>query len=576
MNHSGGRSLWVRVLTLLALDRVRLTASFCVVLSTVALSMISTVLLKRVVDVALPQHDIGLLSTLCSIMLGAAVLAAVFTVLMARLNHTIGQNLVHKLRRDMFRATQRMPLEHFTNNSVSDIQTRIANDVDGISNVVTFAAQGMVASAAALVTSAVIMLIMSWPIALVSLSLAVSLNILNNRFARKRRRLTHAQQGKVSDMVHFIGEHLSFSGVLLGRTMGRERWQFEKLDGMSRETADTSVQERLAGRTAIATISMTLALLPILAYWAAGTVLDGISLGSVIVITALQAQISTPIQHLMQLSSDVQSSRALFERIFEVIDQPDALPMGGKRVAVAKEREPVAEIRITDAEFSYDGSPRKALNSINLVVPAGRRMFITGESGSGKSTLALMLAGLITPQDGSISVRLNSGRTVDDMRAVSTLVPQESTLFNLSIRENLAFGDPSCSPEQMAAVLRTVELDRLLTRLPDGLDTAVGDRGAKLSGGERQRLAVARSLLANYPVMVFDEFSSGLDEATSEAVFESLLQKIHGKTIVVITHKLPALHDGDTVVTMHDGTVISVESWAASSRSEDSPSQAPR
>lgn len=561
MTHQGGAGPWVRVLKLLALDRVRLFTSFLVVLSSVALTMTSTVLLKRVVDVALPRHDTRLLSILCSVMLLAVVLTSLCMVVTARLNHTIGQSLVHRLRRDIFRATQRMPMEHFSTHSVSDVQTRIANDVEGISNVVTFAAQGMVASAAALVTSAVIMLILSWPIAVVSLSVAAALNILNNRYAQKRRRLTHAQQGKASDMVHFIGEHLSLSGVLLGRTLGRERWQLERFEGMSREAADTAIQERLAGRTALATISMTLAVLPILAYWAAGTALHGISLGAVIVITALQAQISMPIQQLMQLSADVQSSRALFERIFQLIDLPDSLPRQEKYAVDAREREAVTDIRVVDAGFGYGGRAGKVLDSINLTLPAGSRVFVTGESGSGKSTLALMLAGLITPAAGSVSARLASGRTVEDMRAVATLVPQEPTLFNLSIRENLAFGDPSCTPERMTSVLRTVELDRLLTRLPDGLDTVVGDRGAKVSGGERQRIAVARALLADYPILVFDEFSSGLDDATSEAVFEGLLQRIEGKTLIVVAHRLPTLREGDIILTMHAGRVADVSTW---------------
>jgi len=558
MSRSDRDGLWLRVMKLLAVDRVRLAFSFGVVLSTVVLSMVSTVLLKRVVDVALPRHDVALLSLLCSVMLAAGLLGAVCTVLMARLNHTMGQNLVHRLRSDIFRATQRMPLEHFTSSSVSDVQVRIANDIDGISNVVTFAAQGLVASAVALVTSAVIMIIMSWPIALVSLSVALCLNILNNRFAQKRRRLTHKQQAKISDMVHFVGEHLTLSGVTLGRTMDRERWQSERFDTLSREAADCVVEERLAGRTSTATISMTLAILPVLAYWAAGTILDGVSLGSVIVITALQARISTPIQQLMLLSAEVQASRALFERIFTTIDQPSSLPRRTERGADAKEQEPIAKICVSGAEFSYRDSHRKALKAIDLVLPAGRRIFVTGESGSGKSTLALVLAGLITPQSGSVCARTASGRAVHDMRAVATLVPQESVLFNLSIRENLSFGDPACTPEQMMSVLRTVGLDRLLARLPEGLHTVVGEHGAKVSGGERQRLAVARSLVADYPVMVFDEFTSGLDKETSEAIFEELLQRIKDRTVIVVTHRLPSLHEGDIVVTMHEGTVVDV------------------
>ncbi|MDT0471071.1 ABC transporter ATP-binding protein [Streptomyces sp. DSM 41014] len=566
LTDSRGRHVWLRVLTLLLQDRGRLIASFTVVLWSVGLSMLGTVLLKRVVDEALPQRDASLLTTLCLVMIAAAVLASVCTVLMARLNHTIGQRLVHRLRVEMFRATQRMRLEHFTTESVSGIQTRIANDVDGISNVVTFAAQGMVASAAVLLTSAVIMLVLSWPIALVSLTLAACLNVLNNRFAKRRRRLTRAQQGLISGMVQFVGEHLSFSGVLLGRTLKRERWQYEKFEALSADVARTAVQERLAGRTAVATISVTLSALPILVYWAAGTVLSGISLGSVIVITALQSNISMPIQQLMQLSSDVQSSRALFERIFEVIDRPDAAMGDSKYGHPAPSGATSGAVRRIVAEgldHAYEGRQRKSLDGAAFNLHGGGRIFVTGESGSGKSTLALILAGLVDPQAGSVSVTLENGERRSDVRTFVCLVPQEATLFNLSIRENLAFGQAEASAERMAEVLRTVELEALVSRLPRGLDTVVGDRGAKVSGGERQRLAVARALLSEHPVLVFDEFSSGLDSVTSEAVFERLLERISFRTLVVITHCLPTLRDGDVVVKMEAGKVVRVDAIGA-------------
>ncbi|GAA2471599.1 hypothetical protein GCM10023100_27960 [Actinocorallia cavernae] len=320
---------------------------------------------------------------------------------------------------------------------------------------------------------------------------------------------------------------------------------------------------------------MTLAALPILAYWVAGTLLTGVSIGSVVVITALQSQISKPIQQLLQLSSDIQSSKVLFERIFQVLDRPNARGCQDECSPEAKVTEGVIEICLSDVSFSYDGSDKSALTSVNLVLPAGKRIFITGESGSGKSTLALMLAGLISPQLGSVSVRLDSGRVVEEMRAVTTLVPQESTLFNLSIRENLAFGSPSSTDEQMHFALRSMELTHLLSKLPGGLDSLVGDRGAKVSGGERQRLAVARSLLADYPIIVFDEFTSGLDDATSQAVFESLLKTIKGKTLIVITHRLPSLRKGDIVVTLHEGSVTDIVQWDVSSGlggSEASPS----
>ena len=551
--------VWRRVAGLLMRDRKRFVLSLCVAVSSVTLGMVSTVLLKQTVDVALPERDAAQLGLLCSVMLAANVGVGVLTIVLARLNHTLGQGLVHTLRRDVFAATQRMPLGHFTANSSSDVQTRIASDIGGVSDVLTFAVQGVIAAAAGLVASAVIMFVLSWQLALMSLALAFSLNLLNNRYARKRRRLAHTQQSRVDDMMRFVGEHLSLSGVLLGRTMGREAWQFGHFDELSRKTAREAIEQRLAGRTSIAVISMTLSLLPVLVYWAAGTVLTGVSLGAVVVITALQARMSMPIQQLLQLSSEIQAAGALFDRVFATIDSPsdhDRTPRAPRR------RTPVAssEIRLDDVTFAYPGGERPAVRSVSLTIPAGRRTFVVGESGSGKTTLALLLTGLVVPDTGTVSAVLADGRATRDMAAVATLVPQDSVLFNLSIKENLAFGDPSCGTQRMADVLETVELARLVSRLPEGLDTAVGERGAQMSGGERQRLAVARSLLTDAPVMVLDEFSSGIDAETAEAIFASLLAKVDDRTLIFVTHRLPPLRDHDIIITMNDGAVISVES----------------
>ncbi|WP_331762633.1 ABC transporter ATP-binding protein/permease (plasmid) [Streptomyces sp. NBC_01527] len=541
-------------------DKSRFCLSLCLVVLSVAVSMVSTVLLKEIVDVALPERDVPLLGLLCSVMVLANVSSGVLTIILARLNHTRGQALVHTLRIEVFGATQRMPLGHFTANSTSEVQTRIASDIGGVANVLTFAAQGLLASATALVTSTVIMFLMSWQLALLSLTLAFSLNLLNNRYAKKRRQLAHSQQSRVADMMRFVGEHLSLSGVLLGRTMKREDWQFARFDELSKKTSEETARQNLAGRTALAVISMTLSLLPVFAYWAAGTVLTGVSLGSVVVITALQVQISMPIQQLLQLSSEIQAAGALFERIFATIDS--APPRAREQRAI---RDPMnvapTEIRLDEVTFNHQGSEHPTLTSLSLRIPVGSRTFIVGESGSGKTTLALLLAGLVKPDSGTVSAALADGAVARDMATLVTLVPQESVLFNLSIRENLAFGDPSRTSDDMVNALETVELTRLVSRLPQGLDTAVGERGAQMSGGERQRLAVARSLLTRAPVMVLDEFSSGIDKETSEAIFDSLLQKIDDRILIFVTHRLPPLREGDTVVTMSEGTVLSVRNW---------------
>ncbi|MCX4394176.1 MULTISPECIES: ABC transporter ATP-binding protein [unclassified Streptomyces] len=556
--------LWIRVAKLLSRDPRRLFASIAVILFSVVLTMVSTVLLKEVVDVALPQHKVGLLSSLCAVMLVANVLTSLLTVITARLNNRMGQNLVHALRKEVYAATQKMPLEYFTSNSTSEVQTRIASDIGGVGNVLTFAAQGIIGAVASLLAAAIIMVIMSWQIALLSLTLAAALNMLNNRYAKRQRRLAHSQQERVTDMMQLVGDHLSLSGILLGRTMAREDWQLANFESLSLKAADEAWKQRMAGRTAFAIISMTLSLMPITVYWAAGTLLRDVSLGAVIVITELQARLSMPIQQLLQLSSEIQASGALFERIFESIDasaNQKPSPVAVRSTGDAS----VSSISLDGLSFRYPGADDRAVDSISMTLPVGGMVFIVGASGSGKTTLALMLAGLLVPEEGSVRIDLSDGSTVGNPGSVVSLVPQESVLFNQSIRENLAFGDPSCTPEAMADALRVVGLAHTVERTTRGLDALVGERGAQMSGGERQRLALARSLLSGYPVMVIDEFSSGIDKETTESIFANLRDAGDGRTLIFITHRLPSLHDGDLVVTVAAGKVVAVDPVGVSS-----------
>ncbi|MEE1750698.1 MULTISPECIES: ABC transporter ATP-binding protein [unclassified Streptomyces] len=550
--------LWVRVARLLLRDRRRFFSSIAVILSSVALTMASTVLLKEVVDVALPQRMVGFLSLLCTAMLVANVLTSLLTVVTARLNNRMGQNLVHLLRREVYAATQKMPLEYFTSKSTSEVQTRIASDIGGVGSVLTFAAQGIIGSAASLVAAVVIMIVMSWPIALLSLGLAAALNMLNNRYAKRQRKLAHSQQERVTDMMQSVGDDLSLSGILLGRTMARENWQLAKFESLSLNAAHEAVKQRMAGRTAFAIISMMLSLMPITVYWAAGTLLPDVSLGSVIVITALQANLSMPIQQLLQLSSDIQASGALFERIFDSIDASPDRNSTAAAVRLSADSV-VSTISLEALSFSYSGANSKTVDSVSLNLPVGGMIFIVGASGSGKTTLGLMLAGLLEPEEGSIRIDLLDGSRVGNPGSVVSLVPQESVLFNQSIRENLSFGDPGCTPEAMMDALRVVGLAHRVERTPQGMDALVGERGAQMSGGERQRLALARGLLSRYPIMVIDEFSSGIDKATTESIFANLRDAADGRTLIFITHRLPSLCDGDLVVTVEAGKVAATD-----------------
>lgn len=543
-----GRGIWLRVAGLFGPHKLRLSLSLLTVLVMTALNIISPLLLKRVIDYALPRRDVRLLVVLCVIMLLAGVLGSVLTVTLAALNNAVGQRIVHVLRMDVYNAMQRMPLDHFTEEATAEIQARIASDIGGISDTMTFAVQSFIGSGAAFITTAIVMLFMSWPLAVMSLAISVALNMLNNRYAQRRRTLAARQQNLVSHMLKLVGEDLSLSGIILGRTLAREDWQRERFEQASLEARDKAIRQRMAGRTAFAIIGVTFSSLPILAYLAAGTVLPGLSLGAVVVIAALQARLSAPIQTLMQVSGDVQSSAVMFERIFTYIDLP-AGRARSRKSAVPRPLADIGEIQLRDVSYRYPGKDRQTLKGVSATIPAGARLFVAGPSGAGKSTLALLLSGLLLPDSGEIVLRFVTGQEAS-LIDYATLVPQEAVLANATLLENLRFGRPDATDEKIAEVLDMVQLTQLVDSLPAGLATEVGERGAQLSGGERQRVALARSILAEDPIVVIDEATSGVDEETAQQVYDNLDKGMAGRTLIVITHRVPRLSPGASTMTL--------------------------
>ncbi|MBY8884018.1 ABC transporter ATP-binding protein/permease [Streptomyces sp. PTM05] len=550
----GRTDVWRRVLRLFRPHRRQLALSLLIVAIISGLNASSPVLLRAVINDALPHCRTGLLAVLCVLMILAGMLAGGLSILLAAINNRTGQRIVHTLRTDLYGAMQEMPLDYFGEESTAEIQARLASDIGGVSDVMTFAAHSLLGGAATFVTSAVVMLYMSWPIGLASVVLSLALNLLNNRFARKRRRLAREQQSHVARMLQISGEHLSLAGVIIGRTLAREDWQRDVFERASSDVRDKAIRQRLAGRTALALIAMTLACLPACAYWAAGTVLPGLSLGAVVVLTTLQTRLSTPIQQLLQVSAEIQSSAAMFERIFAYLDLPRTRRRS-PRAALTRPRERPGSIRLDGVGYGFPGSGRRVLDGFSATIHAGSRTFVMGESGAGKSTLGLVISGLVQPDAGEISVRPPDGPRTASLCDHVTLVPQEAVLSNATIRENLLFARPDADDADIAKALETVCLSGLVAGLTLGLQAPVGERGAQLSGGERQRLALARSLLAGYPVMVMDETLSGVDSETAEQIYRNLDRDFPGRTLIFITHRLPEALPGSDLIVMAKGAV---------------------
>jgi ATP-binding cassette subfamily B protein len=315
----------------------------------------------------------------------------------------------------------------------------------------------------------------------------------------------------------------------------------------------------MAGRWRMASVQMTFSIMPALVYWFAGyTIAHGnaaISIGTVVAFTTLQTRLFFPLQSLLSVGIDVQTSLALFHRIFEYLDL---------EVDIAEREDPVeldgvaGEVRFDSVSFGYDPDGPPTLDGIDLVVAPGTTTAIVGETGSGKTTLGYLVARLYDATAGRITI---DGVDVRDVSFASLarsigLVSQETYLFHATVRENLRFAKPDATDDELEEAARAAQIHDLIASLPDGYDTVVGERGYRFSGGEKQRIAIARTILRNPPVLVLDEATSALDNETERAVQEALDRLAEGRTTLAIAHRLSTIRHADEIVVLDGGRIV--------------------
>jgi len=523
-----------------------------------ALGMVSPFLLREVLDQAIPQRDTGLLIALVGGMVGIAVATGVIGVGQTWLSNVVGQRVMHDLRASVYRHLQRMSLAFFTRTRTGEVQSRIANDIGGVQNVVTSTATSIVANVTTVLATVAAMVLLDWRLAAFSLVLLPFFVWVTRRVGEERKKITARRQGRMADMSALVEESLSVSGILLGKTMGRGPALAERFERESEQLADLEVQSRMAGRWRMASVQMSFAVMPALAYLFAGLAIAGgnasISLGTLVAFTTIQTRLFFPIQSLLSVQIDVQTSLALFTRIFEYLDL--SVDVDERRDAVALDPARVrGEVRFEDVSFSYGDEP--LLRGVDVTVGPGTTTAIVGETGSGKTTLAYLVARLYDPTAGRVTI---DGVDVRDLSLASLadtvgLVSQETYLFHASVRENLRFARPQADDEEVVAAARAARIHDLISSLPEGYDTVVGERGYRFSGGEKQRIAIARTILRNPPVLVLDEATSALDTQTERAVQAALDDLAEGRTTIAIAHRLSTVRDADQIVVLDRGAV---------------------
>ena len=546
-----------RIGPLFTLYKLRLSGLLGLIVLSSAVGVIPAFLLKHVLQ-AIYSNNTRSLSYNAGGMIAIAVATGILGVLQTLLSNQVGQRVMHDLRAAVFRHLQRLSLAFFTRTRTGEVQSRISNDIGGVQSVVTNTATSIASSVTTVIATMIGMLLLSWELALFAFALIPFFVLLTRRVGNERRRIAKTTQETLADISSLVQESLSVSGILLGKTMGRTNELADRFETDSLRLADLEVRQRMAGRWVMASIQTSFSIMPAAVYWFGGLALahgsHAVSVPMLVSFTTLQTRLFFPVGSLLGVSLDVQTSLALFDRIFEYLDQPIDIEERADAVAVGR----VGDVVFDGVWFKY--GDEWTLEDVSFTVPVGTTTALVGETGSGKTTLGYLAARLYDVGRGRISV---DGVDIRDLsfKALSDLVgvvSQETYLFHASVLENLRFAKPDATDAEVEAAAQAARIHHVIAALPEGYETVVGERGYRFSGGEKQRMAIARTILRNPPILVLDEATSSLDTETERLVQEALDRLSEGRTTIAIAHRISTVRDADQIVVLDHGRVVEV------------------
>ncbi len=541
-----------RVGRLFAPHRAALALMLTIIVGTSATQMAAPFLLRAVIDIGLPRRDPALLARLAAGLVAVAALVSVLGALQSWIGTRIGLRVMHRLRTEVFAHLQRQSLAFFTGTRAGEVQSRIANDIGGLQDVVVSTAPLAAAQLTTAIAIMVAMAALSWRLTLVSLVVMPPAVLVTRHVAALRRRLIGRRQLEFDNLTVAVEEGLSVGGIVLSRTLGTAAAQAARFRATSARLADLELRAQLAGRWRMAGLSVMFAAIPAVLYVAAGA--GTTTIGTVVAFTGLQAALFQPVLGLLNTGALVTGSLALFGRVFEYLDLPVEIDDPPDPVRI----DPVGHLRFENVTVVYPGGGAPAVSDVTLDVPAGTALALVGATGAGKSTLASLVPRLRDPTRGRVTLDGVDLRdlALADLAAAVGVVSQETYLLHGTVRDNLRSARPDATDAELVAAATAAQIHEVIAALPYGYDTVVGSRGHRFSGGERQRLAIARTVLRDPRVLILDEATSALDTATERAVQRALDHLARGRTTITIAHRLSTIRDADQIVVLDRGRVV--------------------
>ena len=555
---------------------VRVTGIALLILVTAGLGVVNPLLIREVFDSALfPTSgvpDLNLLWVLAGVMAGVTVVTGSLGVLQTYMTNQVGQRVMRDLRDRLYGHLQSLSLGFFTGTRTGEIQSRIANDVGGVQNVVTNTVSNVLSNIVIVISTLVAMTILSWQLTLVAVGTAPIFFLLTKIVGDRRRAVTAESQKATADMTATTQETLSISGIMLAKLFGRQNQEIRRFHNENQRLAHLSVRLQMTGQSFFAVMQIFFSISPVAIYVIAGylltgTGLGGITAGTIIAFTTLQARLFFPLGSLLQVSVELQASMALFERIFgyldikpDIVDSPDAVEVDPRQVRGQVSFESVRLSYGTNGTNSNNGAAghHLALDGVSFRVEPGQLAAFVGPSGAGKTTISYLIPRLYDPTEGSVQIDGLDVREISlaSLARLTGYVTQESYLFHSSIRSNLLYGNPEATQQEIEAAARAAYIHDRIMEFPDGYDTVVGERGYRLSGGERQRLSIARVVLHDPRVLILDEATSALDTRSERQVQSALAPLMRGRTTIAVAHRLSTILAADVIFAIDQGRIV--------------------
>ncbi|WP_424980920.1 ABC transporter ATP-binding protein [Microbacterium sp. S308A+] len=559
-----------RVAALFRDYRGRLLLTGILVVLGAAIAVVPPLIVQRIFDDALfpvagggPHLD--LLLTLVLAMIGLFLLSAVLGVAQTWLTATVGNSVTGDLRVRLFEHLQAMELGFFTRTKTGVIQSRLQNDVGGVSGVLTNTVTSILGNTVTVVASLVAMILIDWRLTLIAVVIMPVLVIVQRRVGQVRARIAGETQESLSELTSITQETLSVSGILLSKSFNRQRTESTRYQDENRNQVRLQVRRAMSGQGFFAVVQVIMSSVPAIIYLVAGYLVAGgtgaITAGTIVAFTTVQARLLMPLIGLMRVALDVQTSSALFARIFEYLDLVPQIQDAPAAIPVAEAPGPRGRIEFRDVVFRYpDATPdaRPTLGGVSFVAEPGAHVAFVGPSGAGKTTILYLAPRLYQADGGEV---LFSGADVRSLTQESIIdeigiVSQDTYLFHASIRENLRYAKPDATEEELVAACTAANIHHVIAGFENGYDTVVGERGYRLSGGEKQRIAIARVLLKDPPVLLLDEATSALDTVSERVVQEALDEAARGRTTLTIAHRLSTVMGADVIHVVEGGRIV--------------------